>query len=132
MLSGVYIDLRVIEATRRLVATGELWSILRDNRRLVEGATHAEVLQRIERGLGWQDHAMKVEAKAVAEAQHGALLSLDRSAPFPFKEEFPDADEVVQTRLGSQGPLLQLPGALLVRSVSRSHRSPRPRNGATD
>ena len=56
---------------------------------------------------------MKVEAKAVAEAQHGALLSLDRSAPFPFKEEFPDADEVVQTRLGSQGPLLQLPGGTL-------------------
>lgn len=107
VLTGIYIDLRSLEATRRLVASEATWSIPADNRRLVEAATHPEALEAIEREMGWADYTAKVVMKGLAERQHGQLLSLDRSKPYP--ETFPEADEKVRTRLGDIGPILRLP-----------------------
>ena len=58
----VYEDLRVLEATRRLIAMYPKWDIPRMNRRLVEGATHPDELERIVEELGaeWREHSNKV------------------------------------------------------------------------
>ena len=104
---GIYVDLRVLERTRRLIETDDIWSIPRDNRRLVEGATHAAVLAATEREMGWEDYGMRVDAKGLAEGRAGGLVALDRSAPFP--SGFPEIEEAVQTRLGERGPLIALP-----------------------
>ena len=107
VIAGVYLDLRGVEATRRLVGEGKPWSIPADNRRLVEAATHDDALRAIEREMGWEAYTTRVVAKALAEAGQARDLALDRSEPFP--KAFPDADETVQTRLGARGPLLALP-----------------------
>ena len=107
VLAGVYIDLRILEATRRLAAGEPVWTIPADNRALVEAATHPDALAAIEVEMGWQDYTSAVVMKAVAEIQHARMLVLDRSQPFP--DAFPGNDEVVQTRLGARGPLLVLP-----------------------
>lgn len=107
-LQGIYIDLCGLEATRRCLDEA-VWTIPKDNRRLVEAATHPDALRRIEEEMGWTDYAGQVVAKALAEAAHGSALSLDRSAPFPDAKDYPDRDEVVQTRLGAMGPVLRLP-----------------------
>ena len=105
--AGIYIDLRVIELTRRLVAAGGPWTIPNDNRNLVEGATHADATTAVEKELGWADYGMHVDAKGLAEGGAGAILVLDRGKPFP--RAFPDAEEAVQTRLGARGPSFALP-----------------------
>lgn len=107
VLQGIYSDLRVLETTRRQVANDTLWRIPRDNRRLVESATHPDECERVEHEMRWHDYSVRIDAKAIADTQHGKSLSLDRSAPFP--QAFPDADESVQTRLGARGPLIELP-----------------------
>lgn len=104
---GIYVDLRVLEQTRRLVEADDAWSIPRDNRRLVEGATHAAALAAVEREMGWDAYGMRVDAKGLAEGRAGGLVTLDRSGPLP--SGFPEIDESVQTRLGERGPLIALP-----------------------
>jgi CRISPR-associated endonuclease/helicase Cas3 len=107
VLNGVYIDLRSLEATRRLAAAQPIWTIPADNRALVEAATHPDALDALDREMGWQGYTNAVVAKALADEQYAGMLVLDRSAAFP--DSFPDADETAQTRLGAQGPLLELP-----------------------
>jgi len=107
VLNGIYTDLRIVEATRRLAETRSIWAIPDDNRGLVEEATHPDVLDAIDSEMGWQHYTTSVVAKSLADDQHARLLVLDRSEAFP--EQFPDADEAVQTRLGSLGPLWELP-----------------------
>ena len=108
VLQGIYIDLRGIEATRRLLDE-DVWTIPAENRRLVEAATHPEALATIEVEMGWGDYATKVEAKGLAEGAHGGALALDRSARFPSAADYPNVDETVQTRLGARGPVYTLP-----------------------
>ncbi|WP_163647991.1 CRISPR-associated helicase Cas3' [Modicisalibacter sp. 'Wilcox'] len=107
VLCGIYMDLRIIEATRRLAETRECWCIPEHNRELVELATHPEALDAIDVEMGWQTYTQAVVATTLAEDQHARMLVLQRTAPFP--ERFPDADETVQTRLGALGPLWELP-----------------------
>lgn len=107
VIAGVYLDLRGVEATRRLVEEGGPWRIPADNRRLVEAATHDHALRAIENEMDWEAYTTQVVAKALAEAGLARDLTLDRSSPFPTS--FPDADETVQTRLGARGPVLELP-----------------------
>jgi len=111
VLTGIYLDTRVVEATRRLLDAQPLWKIPEDNRRLVEGATHPEVLEGIVEELGWQKYAAELEGSMQAETQHGAMLSLDRARPFPGA--FPDVDESVQTRLGARGVVAELPSDII-------------------
>lgn len=106
-LTGVYIDMRIVEATRRLVESGGTWAIPADNRALVETATHPDSLDEIAREMGWENHGHKIGAKLLAEGQHAGMLTLERGKPFPHA--FPDADEIIQTRLGAMGPLIELP-----------------------
>ncbi|RVT87399.1 CRISPR-associated helicase Cas3' [Rhodobacteraceae bacterium CCMM004] len=105
--AGIYLDLRILEATRRCLEDRAPWRIPADNRRLVETATHPDALAKVEAEMGWSGYGMRVDAKALAEGRAGSIVILDRGAPFPFA--FPGSDEAVQTRLGSRGPILQLP-----------------------
>ena len=105
--SGIYIDLRILELTLRMVAEGTPWVIPRDNRRLVEGATHPTALAEIESEMGWEHYGMRIDAKGLAEGRAGDLLVLDRAERFP--SAFTDAEEAVQTRLGARGPSFAFP-----------------------
>ena len=57
----VYEDLRVLEATRRLIVQYPQWDIPRMNRELVENATHPDALEAIVEELGeaWRTHALE-------------------------------------------------------------------------
>ena len=64
----VYEDLRVLEATRRLIAEHRDWSIPRMNRELVERATHPEALEDIVEELEQTDDDWRVHANRVRGA----------------------------------------------------------------
>ena len=55
---AVYEDLRILEATRRLMEGGTVWRIPQMNRELVERSTHPDALKTIEIKLGndWIKH----------------------------------------------------------------------------
>jgi CRISPR-associated endonuclease/helicase Cas3 len=111
---GVYPDLRIVEATCRLIADRPTVSIPTDNRCLVEGATHPDPLRAIEEELGasWQRLAQQVEGDTGAQRTIGYLHTLEVDKMFG-EEGFPD-DVRIATRLGLQDRLVQfeppLPG----------------------
>lgn len=106
---GIYPDLRVVEATRRLIAAEPIWRLPEMNRRLVERATHPEVLEAIaaEGGPAWQAHGRTISGIASAEGQMAGLYLLDWRRGFDDLA-FPDNDETVRTRIGDEGPAIQL------------------------
>ena len=105
----VYEDLRVLEATRRLIVQHPQWDIPRMNRELVENATHPEVLEAIVEELGeaWKTHALDVEGKAIAEVQGAGSNVVRRDKSFFLDNRdvlFPsNAEERIRTRLGDEG-----------------------------
>ena len=105
----VYEDLRVLEATRRLIVQHPQWDIPRMNRELVENATHPAALERIvdELGEAWKTHALDVEGKAIAEVQGASSNVVRRDKSFFLDNRdvlFPsNADERIRTRLGDEG-----------------------------
>lgn len=110
---GVYADVRILEATRRLIEAGPQICIPADNRRLVESATHPEALHAIETlGEAWATHAQQVEGDTGARRTSAklGLLPLDMA----FSElVFPD-DVKLATRLGAADRVVEfeppLPG----------------------
>lgn len=110
---GVYADVRILEATRRLIEAGPQICIPADNRRLVESATHPEALQAIEAlGDAWAIHAQQIEGDTGARRTSAklGLLPLDTA----FSElAFPD-DVKLATRLGAADRVVEfeppLPG----------------------
>jgi CRISPR-associated endonuclease/helicase Cas3 len=76
---GVYDDLRILEATRRLLAEKPEVSIPDDNRYLVEAATHPARLEALQAELGeaWQSLAAKLEGDTSAEKTIGHLHTLN-------------------------------------------------------
>ena len=112
-LGSVYEDLRILQLTRDLVAAGPVIEIPRDNRHLVETATHPERLDQLQ-GDAWTHHknhivgagsAQKLAADAAAmpEAHFGEFM-------------FPSAiEEHLATRLGLSDRTL---------SLGRSYSSP--------
>lgn len=110
---GVYADLRIIEATRRLIAQRPVITIPADNRYLVEAATHPERLLAIEVEMGeaWNDLGKKIEGDTGAQKSIGRLHVLDISKPFE-DEAFPN-DVSIATRLGAQDKLLNFEPPLL-------------------
>ena len=110
---GVYADVRILEATRRLIEAGPKICIPADNRRLVESATHPEALQAIEAlGDAWAIHAQQIEGDTGARRTSAklGLLPLDTA----FSElAFPD-DVKLATRLGAADRVVEfeppLPG----------------------
>lgn len=109
-LGNVYDDLRVIEATLRLLEAHTNLRIPEMNRELVERATHPEVLNAIASSLGkrWKSHEQELLGKTSAEGGAARLNLLDFNVPF---EElvFPGVDEKIKTRLGLNDRLVEFP-----------------------
>ncbi len=110
---GIYMDLRILEATRRLISGGVSHVIPQDNRELVERATHPDVLADLEKELGeaWTKHGQDVDGEFHAKKVQGNFNAL----PFDqaFEDEagnplppFPDSDQKVTSRLGAADNLL--------------------------
>jgi CRISPR-associated endonuclease/helicase Cas3 len=97
---GVYSDVRILEATRKLIAAEPTVCIPADNRRLVESATHPEALLAIEAlGEAWVSHAQQIEGDTGARRTSAklGLLPLDNA----FADlTFPDEVKLA-TRLGA-------------------------------
>lgn len=86
---GIYRDMRILEATRRLIGGAASHLIPKDNRELVERATHPEVLADIEKELGadWQKHGQEVDGETHAEKVQANLSVL------PFDQHFVETDD---------------------------------------
>ncbi len=107
---GIYPDLRIIEATARLIENQAMIRIPDDNRLLVEEATHPAPLRAIERELGdaWERLGQNLEGDAGASCTTANLhiLEVDKAFPMEPGEGFP-TDYKIATRLGAQDKLLQ-------------------------
>ena len=113
-LGTVYRDLRMIEAAWRVLEAGGPWQIPRHNRRLVEEATHPDVLRAIveEGGDRWTAHQTHIMGQDYADRVMHDLASIDRSKP--FGEELFGADiDQIKTRLGQNDYRVLLPEAVL-------------------
>jgi len=104
---GVYADLRILEATRRLIAGQPTRKIPSDNRLLVECATHKEALKAIEDELGedWERLGQQIEADTSAGRGVGHLHTLPYGDAFS-DVAFPDSDQKIATRLGAADRLV--------------------------
>lgn len=86
---GIYMDLRILEATRRLISGVGGHLIPQDNRELVERATHPEVLETIAQELGadWLKHGQEVDGETHAGKVQANLSVL------PFSQHFIEMDD---------------------------------------
>ena len=101
----VYVDLRVLEATRQMLIDNPTWSIPRMNRQLVEGATHPHSLSEIvkEKGEAWMNHANEMTVSRIAADQLGSYGVIRRDETFYAGNSrvlFPSSEEHIRTRLG--------------------------------
>lgn len=96
---GVYPDLRMIEATKRLIEAKSSRQIPADNRFLVEHATHTDALQAIEKELGadWQKLGQAIDGDTGARRGLGHLHTLPYDDAFG-NVTFPDSDQKIATR----------------------------------
>lgn len=104
---GVYPDLRMVEATKRLIQAQPSRQIPADSRLLVEHATHTEALQVLEEELGadWQKLGQAIEGDSSARKGIGHLHTLPYDDPFG-DVLFPDSDQKIATRLGAADRLV--------------------------
>ena len=107
---GVYANLCIIEATRRLVLqyadASNAWRIPTMNRELVERATHAKALRSLveECGGKWQEHYNQIRGFEYGDGQSARLYILDRALDFWDQETaFGDNEERIRTRIGDEG-----------------------------
>jgi CRISPR-associated endonuclease/helicase Cas3 len=97
---GVYADVRILEATRRLIASEPRVRIPADNRRLVESATHPDALHTLDSlGEAWAAHGQQIDGDTGARRTTAklGLLPLDTAfaeLAFPMEVKF-------ATRLGA-------------------------------
>ncbi|EGV50073.1 CRISPR-associated helicase/endonuclease Cas3 [endosymbiont of Riftia pachyptila] len=112
---GIYDDLRIIEATRRLIDKHLVVNIPEKNRYLVETATHSEQLTAIQDELGepWQTLAQQVEGDTGAQNVIARLHALNFNEVFGERKDnlFPN-DVKIGARLGAEDRLLQFDPAL--------------------
>lgn len=104
---GVYPDLRMVEATKRLIQAQPNRQIPAENRLLVEHATHIEALQGIENDLGtdWQKLGQAIEGDTSARRGVAHLHTLPYDEAFG-EVLFPDSDQKIATRLGAADRLV--------------------------
>ena len=101
----VYEDLRILEATRRLIEEYPQWRIPGMNRQLVERATHEDALKAITREMGedWQSHALAIQGGEIGDGQTARGVTIRRNSSF-FTDNrdvvFVSSDENIRTRLG--------------------------------
>ena len=107
---GVYRNILCVEATRRLIADEPTWTIPDMNRHLVERATHPELLFELAQRLGdrWSRHEQKTFGIPAAEAGAARQHAFTRNEKFDERFAFVDHDEDIRTRLGEDGPRVQL------------------------
>ena len=132
----VYEDLRILEATRRLltehVGKGEPWLIPGMNRMLVERATHPDALQSLVDELGddWVLHGHDITGARLAEDLTAREAVVRRDATFLEREVvFGNLEEKIRTRLGDEGITVafEVPatspfdGGLEIPQLSRPH-----------
>lgn len=129
---GVYPDLRILEATRRLIDASPERQIPRDNRELVERATHPQALQQIEQELGddWARLGQTIDGTCSASKAVAHLQALPYDQPFEALT-FPGDEQRVATRLGAADRLVEFdpppsgPFGLVVASLAiRAHLLP--------
>ena len=102
---GVYKDLRILEATRRLIVGHTQWLIPEMNRKLVESATHPAALEVIVSELGeeWRSHGLQIEGAEMGDGltARGVTIKRDKSFFTDNREVvFISNDENIRTRLG--------------------------------
>ena len=101
----VYRDLRVLEATRRLIEEFAEWDIPAMNRLLVESATHPERLEAITREMGddWIAHGNEIIGEFLADSMTagGVVIKWDKTFYADNRDAlFVSDDENIRTRLG--------------------------------
>lgn len=104
----VYGDVRILEATRRLIHENPEWRIPEMNRSLVERATHPTALEDITAELGddWRIHANKVKGELIADTMTAGGVILRRDKTFYGDNSdvvFGDMQQQIRTRLGDEG-----------------------------
>ena len=104
----VYGDVRILEATRRLIHENPEWRIPEMNRSLVERATHPTALEAITAELGgdWRVHANNVEGEFIADGITAASAVVRRDKTFNEGNSdvvFGDMQQQIRTRLGDEG-----------------------------
>ena len=109
-LAGIYTNLAVLELTTRLVCEQPVWRIPRDNRQLVEDATHPLRVKALleEKSPAWRRYHEKHAGVLAAQRMLARLRVLNRNEPFAPGLRFPGSDERVMTRLGAEGPIVTL------------------------
>jgi len=122
-LGTVYSDLRVIEATWRLLEDDDLeaWTIPDDNRRLVERGTHPHVLGDLveekkqaepdDVADAWGRHQRWVVGERTADAVSAKHVLLQRDKSFGH-QDFREDLEKVKTRLGQDDVRVEFPEAM--------------------
>ena len=142
----VYEDLRVLEATRRLILHRPEWRIPAMNRELVERTTHPDALKAITDELGdaWQIHANRMTGATLAGTltARSALVRYDKSFFGEDNQEvvFGSDEERIRTRLGDEGIEAELdppaPSPFGAEDITRltipHHLAPRLNGEATD
>jgi CRISPR-associated endonuclease/helicase Cas3 len=108
VLGLVYPDLLGIVATRRALTAGDSLVIPRDNRRLVEQATHPDLLQTLADELGgrWLSHRNMLQGVGYAQAGQARLMCLDWEKPIA---PLPNFTGEIKTRLGLDDRAVDLP-----------------------
>jgi CRISPR-associated endonuclease/helicase Cas3 len=99
-LGSVYPDMRVLQLTFQLLAEHSRLHLPRQNRLLVEGATHAERLACLQ-GECWMKHGQRVEGTQVAQevrAEYAAISDLYEKSFGDF--QFHEIGSEAKTRLG--------------------------------
>lgn len=107
-LGTVYKDLRILEATRRLIHENPEWRIPEMNRSLVERATHPTALKAITAELvdDWRVHANNIEGGVIADVMNAASAVVRRDKTFNGGNSdvvFGDMQQQIRTRLGDEG-----------------------------
>jgi CRISPR-associated endonuclease/helicase Cas3 len=94
----VYEDLRIIQLTRNIVVDAQIFNLPRDNRRLVEAATHPQRLSSLN-DERWVKHSQHLEGsiQAMILAAHGALIPDKHFGDFSFPSSL---ETKLMTRLG--------------------------------
>ncbi|CAO3382442.1 CRISPR-associated helicase Cas3' [Azospirillum argentinense] len=105
--SGVYMDLSVLELTRRLVAGRPAWVIPEQNRLLVESALHEDRIEALHGALGdrWRGYRERFLGGGDAKAQAARNVLLSTRQAFG-DEAFTDDGAAIRTRLGAEGARL--------------------------
>ncbi|WP_313316081.1 CRISPR-associated helicase Cas3' [Pulveribacter sp.] len=106
-LAGVYLDLRGLEATRRLIDAAPTRCIPADNRVLVEQATHGEALDAVAQELGqdWVRFGQECDGLRNASATMAKLHALAYDQEFG-EQFFPHDAQGIGTRLGAADRLV--------------------------